>query len=213
MSMISKHRVAPRGPVKVGGGVVRVPRLERVVVGERRVLRQLGLIESVGLDEVLPWLSRAADHGVLWIGIAGTLALTGRSGRVAAARGLQALSVASATTTVFKQAADRGRPPAGLVPTRRRPRRAPFTASFPSGHAAGATAFATAVVCELPWAAVPLVPLSAAVAASRVVIGVHYPSDVAAGVALGVVVAVVTRRHFGDGRARRPERKGRRRGG
>jgi len=35
------------------------------------------------------------------------------------------------------------------------------------------------------------------VATSRVVIGVHYPSDVVAGVALGVAAGVATRRYLG----------------
>src|SRR5450759_4792221 len=164
-------------------------RLERLVAAERRVLRELGSIESTVLDEVLPRLSRAADHSVLWIGIAGGLALSGRSGRRVAGRGLVALSLASATTNVLlKRASGRRRPPSGLVP---------FTTSFPSGHAASAAAFTTAVVLELPWSAVPLVPLAGAVAASRVVIGVHYPSDVVAGVALGVAAAVATSTYLG----------------
>jgi len=162
------------------------------------VLQDLGSVESSVLDVVLPRLSRAADHGLLWVGVAGGLAVSGRAGRRAAVRGLVALSVASAITNVLlKRASGRPRPPAGLVPAVREPRRAPFTTSFPSGHAASAAAFTTAVVLELPWVAVPLVPLSAAVASSRVVIGVHYPSDVVAGVALGVAAAVVSRRCTG----------------
>jgi undecaprenyl-diphosphatase len=172
----------------------------RLVAAERRLLRELGSIESSVLDEGLPGLSRAADHGVLWLAIATGLAVSGRSGRRAAIRGLVALSVASATTNVLlKGASGRHRPPAGLVPARRAPQRAPFTTSFPSGHAASAAAFTTAVVLELPWMGVPLAPLASAVAVSRVVIGVHYPSDVVAGAALGVALAVVTRRCFGDG--------------
>jgi len=172
-------------------------RIERLIAAERGMLRGLGSVESSVLDVVLPRLGRAADHGVLWIGVAGGLALSGRSGRRAAARGLLALSVASAATNVLKRASGRRRPPAGLVPAAREPRRTPFTTSFPSGHAASAAAFSTAVVLELPWTCVPLVPLAAAVAASRVVIGVHYPSDVVAGAALGTAAAAVTRHCLG----------------
>ena len=173
-------------------------RIERLIAAERGMLRGLGSVESSVLDVVLPRLGRAADHGVLWIGVAGGLALSGRSGRRAAARGLLALSVASAVTNVLlKRASGRPRPPAGLVPAVREPRRTPFTTSFPSGHAASAAAFSTAVVLELPWTCVPLVPLAAAVAASRVVIGVHYPSDVVAGAALGTAAAAVTRHCLG----------------
>ena len=67
--------------------------------------------------------------------------------------------------------------------------------SFPSGHAAGAAAvYGALLVLVLPraarWARALLLTAGAllicAVAASRVLLGVHYPSDVAAGAALGL---------------------------
>jgi undecaprenyl-diphosphatase len=67
--------------------------------------------------------------------------------------------------------------------------------SFPSGHAAGAAAvYGALLVLVLPraarWARALLLAAGAllicAVAASRVLLGVHYPSDVAAGAALGL---------------------------
>ncbi len=67
------------------------------------------------------------------------------------------------------------------------PQRAPIPdlGSFPSGHTLHATLSAVAAAAFLP-ALAPLVALVALlVAASRVILGVHYPSDVAAGAALG----------------------------
>ena len=77
--------------------------------------------------------------------------------------------------------------------------------SFPSGHAAGSAAVFGAVLVivlgELPvtdrvlrTSIVGLVVLFvAAVGASRVLLGVHYPSDVTAGVLLGVAALVAAR--------------------
>ncbi len=62
--------------------------------------------------------------------------------------------------------------------------------SFPSGHAT--TAFAGAVALSYLWRrAAPLFfLLAAAIAFSRVYVGVHYPGDVLAGAALGSLVGL-----------------------
>jgi hypothetical protein len=67
----------------------------------------------------------------------------------------------------------------GEVPPDRRPGWTPVTTAFPSGHAAASAAFATGVGLEMPALAAPVGALAAAVGISRVVNGVHYPSDIA----------------------------------
>ena len=66
--------------------------------------------------------------------------------------------------------------------------------SFPSGHSAAAAALATIACLKVPSRTMrTLVILSATlVALSRVVIGVHWPSDVAAGALLGVAASVTS---------------------
>lgn len=61
--------------------------------------------------------------------------------------------------------------------------------SFPSGHTLHAVAFTSVLVPDLPWLALALAPFALAVALSRVVLGLHYPSDVAAGAAVGGLLA------------------------
>lgn len=65
----------------------------------------------------------------------------------------------------------------------------PHSGSFPSGHATTAFAGAVVVAVAVPRLAVPSFVLAAAVAYSRVYVGVHYPLDVIAGAALGTAVA------------------------
>lgn len=65
----------------------------------------------------------------------------------------------------------------------------PGTSSYPSGHATGAAAFWTvlAVLLVPRWGrrAWALLVVPAVVAVSRVLLGVHYPSDVLAGLLVG----------------------------
>jgi undecaprenyl-diphosphatase len=87
----------------------------------------------------------------------------------------------------------RTRPVIDVVPQARRLARVPLSSSFPSGHTASAFAFATAASLEVPQLAVPLGITAAAVGASRVYTGVHYPGDVLAGAALGTGIALAGR--------------------
>ncbi|MFD7231663.1 bifunctional phosphatase PAP2/diacylglycerol kinase family protein [Streptomyces sp. NPDC059881] len=149
-----------------------------------------------GADPLLPRLSRGADHGLLWFGTAAGMAFLGRGARArrAAVRGVASLALASATiNTVAKRSVRRARPVLDAVPLVRQLKQQPFTTSFPSGHSASAAAFATGVAMESKaWGAV-VAPVAAAVALSRVYTGVHYPSDVLVGAALGVGAAFAVR--------------------
>ena len=62
--------------------------------------------------------------------------------------------------------------------------------SFPSGHTLHATAFTLVACSYYPNLAWLLVPFTGLVALSRVILGLHYPSDVVAGAAIGIVLAV-----------------------
>jgi len=63
--------------------------------------------------------------------------------------------------------------------------------SFPSGHTLHAVAFSIVAIAYYPALAWLLVPFTLLVATSRVVLGLHYPSDVLAGGALGALIASV----------------------
>ena len=64
--------------------------------------------------------------------------------------------------------------------------------SFPSGHTAAAVLFATVTYHYYPAAELACFGWAMAIGASRVVVGVHYPSDIVAGVALAVLVSELT---------------------
>jgi len=64
--------------------------------------------------------------------------------------------------------------------------------SFPSGHTMHAVGFTLAMGLHLPLLATLVAPFAGLVAMSRLVLGLHYPSDVAAGALIGAGMAVCT---------------------
>ncbi|MEY7971839.1 bifunctional phosphatase PAP2/diacylglycerol kinase family protein [Saccharomonospora xinjiangensis] len=168
--------------------------MHRVSAADRLVMRYSAALPHTPVDSALTRLTRSADKGRLWWAIAAGLATRKGPMRRAALRGLIALAGASATANlVGKPLLPRRRPAAEAVPEARRLHKRPTSSSFPSGHAASAAAFVTAAALESPRLGAVLAPLGAAVAYSRVHTGVHWPSDIGAGAALGVVVALATR--------------------
>lgn len=61
--------------------------------------------------------------------------------------------------------------------------------SFPSGHTLHAVSFTVVALAHYPVLAWLLVPFAASVAVSRVVLGLHYPSDVIAATGIGCALA------------------------
>ena len=184
---------------RTGGGTMR----DRIDAADQAIMARLSAESSPVLDRFLPGLSRSADFFVLWIGIAAALAASkDERGLRAAVRGLAGMVTASAASNVLAKGLVRRPRPAGEVPPDRRPGRTPVTSSFPSGHAGAAAAFATGVGLEMPALAAPVGTLAAAVGMSRVVNGVHYPSDIAGGWVFGVGVGMLTLRWWP---LRRPE--------
>ncbi len=61
--------------------------------------------------------------------------------------------------------------------------------SFPSGHTLHAVTFTLVALAWFPQLAPLLVPFTVLVGASRVVLGLHYPSDVLVATAIGFVLA------------------------
>jgi undecaprenyl-diphosphatase len=123
---------------------------------------------------------------------AGALAVSGRP-----REGVRALSAAGATWLLgqgLKKAVNRPRPYEADAEATRFLIAPPHGTSWPSSHPAVVTAFMSVAARELGIGGLGnagLTSVSASVAASRVYVGVHYPSDVASGFLLGRAVAAM----------------------
>jgi membrane-associated phospholipid phosphatase len=132
------------------------------------------------------------ELGSLWAsaGAAAALALVGR--RRAAANALAAAGVIWLVGQGVKRAVNRPRPYMADDEGTRLMIRRPPASSWPSSHPMVLSTFTTVAGRELglgPIARSGLTGLGLSVAASRVYVGVHYPSDVTSGFLLGRAVA------------------------
>lgn len=155
---------------------------------DRHLIRSSERHRSPLRDRLLVGATQVANRSLVWFVIGGALARCGgERGKRAAGRGFVAIALASAVANGPVKLLVRRARPTWRVPLIRPPR----TTSFPSGHTASAFAFAVAASRELPPAAALLIPLAATVGYSRVYVGVHYPSDVLLGAALGAGAGLV----------------------
>jgi undecaprenyl-diphosphatase len=99
---------------------------------------------------------------------------------------LLAVSAADGVASLLKAAIGEKRPaePDALITI-------PHSHSFPSGHAATAFAGATVLSVLLPRGAPAFFVLAAAIAYSRLYVGVHWPLDIVGGAFVGVATALL----------------------
>ena len=132
--------------------------------------------------------SRLGEHGAAWLALGAAGALLDGRRRGPWARATGTVVGAYLLSTSIKLAVGRRRPKVEDLPHLMA---TPTGLSFPSSHATSSFAAARAFGRLLP--AAPLYGAALAMGASRLYLGVHYPSDVAAGAALGAVVGTLGR--------------------
>ena len=144
----------------------------------------------------IPWVralfcaaSRLGD-GVFWYALmAGLFAVAGRAAVPAV---LHMTAIGAIGVLLYKWLKSRtSRPRPYQVRTAIRRGADPLdNFSFPSGHTLHAVSFSILAIAYFPAAAWIVLPFAALVAASRLVLGLHYPTDVLAGAAIGAALAL-----------------------
>jgi len=170
---------------------LRAVAVESLLAWDRRWTRRLNASVGVAPVRVLFRLASRLGNGVFWYALMLALSITeGRPGLETSLRMLAAGMLGLAVYKLLKSTTTRPRPYQVLRDIRAGI--APLDAfSFPSGHTLHAVAFTVVAVSHFPALASVLVPFTLLVALSRVVLGLHYPSDVLAGAAIGAGVALV----------------------
>lgn len=157
---------------------------------ERLQQRELAVLRSANrlthgrvLWRFFAVISRLGD-GVFWYALMLALWLAGgQSGRSAA---LQMAVLGLVSLLLYKAIKRWSRRPRPLAVEHLNVRVLPLDEfSFPSGHTLHAVGFTLVAITWFPWLGWLLVPFALCVALSRVVLGLHYPSDVLAAIALG----------------------------
>jgi undecaprenyl-diphosphatase len=134
--------------------------------------------------------TRFGDGGG-WIAVGVGLLAAGPKARAAAGAATAAALLASAAFMILKRRFRRRRP-CDITPHPLFHVRPPDTFSFPSGHTMNAFAIATVLALRFPALAPALLFLAASVGTSRVVLGLHFASDVWAGAVLGALIGWLT---------------------
>jgi len=176
--------IEPAGTVDVPPAAVEVRVLEAVQ----------GALGTPTVVRVARGMSLFGEHAAGWLAFGAAGALLDRRRRRDWVAATAAVAVAHGVSVGVKRVVRRPRPHDPrvqvLVGT-------PSRLSFPSAHATSTTA-AAVLFCSLlrkPLVAALVPPM----AVSRLVLGVHYPTDVLAGSAIGAAVAVAARRAFRKG--------------
>jgi undecaprenyl-diphosphatase len=158
-------------------------RLERL---DRRLLRAMRTRgHGPRAEAAMKGLGTAGEWGAVWIAIGLAAATSDGARRARWASAAAAAPTAVGANFAVKLAVRRQRPKLRRLPPLAG---APSQLSFPSAHATSSLAAATAMARVSPGARLPLYTLAGAICLSRPYLGMHYPSDVLGGVALGLLI-------------------------
>lgn len=144
------------------------------------------------LDPIMKFITYLANGGALWIGICVLLLILKKTRTTGLVCSCSLAATFLINNIILKNIVARTRP-YEVVEGLNRIIGAQSDYSFPSGHSGASFAVAVVMFMEMPKKyGVPALIVAMLIALSRLYVGVHYPSDVIAGILTGTLYAVIT---------------------
>lgn len=141
------------------------------------------------LDNIMIFITSLGDGGFIWIAATILLLIPKKTRKVGIMSAVALLLSLIVNNNIVKNLVQRPRPYMTftdlqiLIPT-------PSEFSFPSGHTSSSFAAAGVFYTNLPKKiGVPAVILAGLIGLSRLYVGVHYPTDVIAGILMGIFLS------------------------
>lgn len=187
-------------------------------------LEMLGLLTKTGMEaNLLLWvqehlrtdwlnpiiiaITSLGNAGIFWILLTLALLIPKKTRRVGILCAMALLGSVIINNLILKNVIARIRP-YEVIEGLKIIVKAPMDTSFPSGHSAASFAAGVVLLRNLPKkAGIPLFVLAWLIALSRLYVGVHYPTDVAAGIISGTVIAIFVQWLYEKLEAKHQEKK------
>lgn len=158
---------------------------------EFSILYALQNIHTEWMDRIMVFFTRLGDAGSVWIIIA-VLMLIWKNTRVCGITSLTALGIMSFTCNIFLKNAVKRMRPCWIDTTVDLLIFPPQNYSFPSGHTFAAFTAAYCIYYYHRKAGIMTFVLAGMIAFSRLYLFVHFPTDVLAGMILGILTEMLT---------------------
>lgn len=160
---------------------------------ELSILRSIQTLHSDFLSNIMIFVSFITNHGEAWIVIALIMLCFKKMRKCGITISISLIMALVIGNVFLKNLIARDRPfwvdeSIALLAT------PPTSYSFPSGHTFSAFAASISILLYSKKLGIPAVVLASSIAFSRMYLFFHYPTDVLAGIILGIIVALISYR-------------------
>lgn len=158
---------------------------------ELDLLHWLQEIGNEALDFIVPKITFLGDAGWFWIVVALLFIILPFNRKIGFQAAVALILTAIVCNVILKPSIMRARP-CWIEPEIELLVKVPRDYSFPSGHSNASFAVATSIFMRNKKLGIPAIILATAIALSRLYVFVHWPTDVLAGILVGITGGIVS---------------------